>query len=69
MEKPIKPGLVAAYATIPFVLALPPLIGWWIGKWLDSVFVTDPILMYIGILLGVVAGIREFLRIIRKFKE
>lgn len=59
--------LIGMYMTIPFVLGVPPVIGWLIGHWLDSKFGTDPILMFIFIILGFTAGIREFYRIIKRF--
>jgi ATP synthase protein I len=56
-----------AFLTIPFVLAVPPILGGLIGRWLDSVFGTSPYLMYGFLLLGVVGGARECYRIIRRF--
>lgn len=60
---------VGAYITLPFVLAIPPLLGALIGKGLDTLFHTTPILMYVILLLGICAGIREFWRILKKFGE
>ena len=58
---------VGVYITIPFVLAFTPLMGWWIGRWLDQKLNTAPFLMYLFILLGFVAGFREVYRIIKRF--
>lgn len=58
---------IGVFITIPFVLAVPPVLGWLIGSWLDSVFNTQPVLMYVLIILGFVAGFREVYRIIKKF--
>lgn len=55
------------YITVPFVLAVPPVLGWLIGSWLDQTLATAPYLMYMFILLGFVAGFRELYRIIKKF--
>lgn len=60
---------VGAYITIPFVLAIPPVLGWWIGSWLDKKLGTDPIFMYIFIALGFVAGFRELFRIIKRMSN
>ena len=59
--------LIGAYVTIPFVLAIPPIIGWFVGKWLDSLFYISPYLMYVFMILGFVAGIREVYRIVKRF--
>lgn len=53
--------------TIPFVLAVPPLVGWLIGSWLDDWLGWKPYLMFLFIFLGFVAGVREFYRIIKKY--
>lgn len=58
-----------AFITIPFVLSVPPVFGWLIGKWLDDYFGTDPILMFSLIALGFIAGFREFYRIIKRFGD
>lgn len=65
-DKPNIP-MIGAYITIPFVQAIPPIIGWFIGRWLDSVFGVAPYIMYTFMILGFIAGFREVYRIIRKF--
>lgn len=64
-----KPNLsmIGAYITIPFVQAIPPIIGWFFGRWLDGVFDIAPYLMYTFMILGFIAGFREVYRIIKKF--
>lgn len=58
---------VSALVTIPFVMALPPIAGWIIGRWLDQYFETVPYLQYIFLVFGVMAGARECYRIIKRF--
>lgn len=58
---------LGVFMTIPFVLAVPPVIGLWIGKWLDKIFNTGTFFMYVLLILGFVAGLREFYRIIKRF--
>lgn len=58
---------IGVFITIPFVLAVPPIMGWFIGKWLDSFFGTEPYLMYIFLVLGFIAGFREMFRIVRSY--
>lgn len=59
--------LIGVYITIPFVLAVPPVIGWFMGSWLDKWFGTAPYLMYLFMVLGFVAGFRELYRIVKRF--
>lgn len=53
--------------TIPFVLAVPPVLGWYLGQWIDELSGTAPIFMYVLIVLGFVAGFREVYRIIQRY--
>lgn len=57
----------AIYLTIPFVLAVPPVLGWFVGTWLDEKLHTKPIFMYVMIVLGLIAAVREFYRIITRY--
>lgn len=57
---------VGMLITIPFMLAVPPVIGLLIGHFLDRYFGTDPYLMYFLLILGLIAGIREFYRLVKK---
>lgn len=59
----------AVYATIPFALGLPPVIGWLTGTWLDDTFGTGHVFMYVLIALGFAAGFREVYRIIKRFGD
>ena len=61
--------VVGVYITLPFVLAISPIIGWAIGRWLDKYFETTPYLTYSLLFLGVVAGVREFYRIVKKYGD
>ena len=60
---------LGAYITLPFVLAVPPLLGAVAGRWLDGHFGTEPYLMYVLLILGFFAGVREFWRILKRFSE
>lgn len=53
-------------ATIPFLLAVPPIAGLLIGRFLDKKFNTDPILTIILLILGFVAGARETASVIKR---
>lgn len=58
---------IGLFVTIPFVLAVSPIIGWLIGSWLDKKLDTAPYLMYLFLFIGFVAGFRELYRIIKEF--
>lgn len=58
-----------AFLTIPFVLGVPPILGWYIGRWLDAALGSAPYCMYILLILGVIGGARECYRIIRRFGD
>ena len=42
--------------TVPVLLAASPIIGFFIGRFLDGKFGTDPLLTYLFLILGFVAG-------------
>jgi F0F1-type ATP synthase assembly protein I len=56
---------VGLLTTIPFILALAPIVGFLLGQYLDKRFHTRPWLGVILLLLGFVAGVRETITIIR----
>ena len=60
---------ILGYALIPFVLSVPPIVGWALGSYLDGYFGSAPYLMYVFLVLGVLAACREFFRIIRNVGE
>jgi F0F1-type ATP synthase assembly protein I len=55
--------------TIPFLLVAGPLVGLWLGTWLDGRFGTVPWGQLGLVVLGFVAGVRETIRIIRLLKN
>lgn len=61
--------LISSYITLPFVLGIPPIVGWYIGSWLDGYFETSPYGMSIFLVLGLIGGVREFYRIVKKYKD
>jgi len=66
-KKPVQQ--IGAFITIPFVLAVPPILGWLIGSWLDKTFDLAPIFMYSFIVLGFIAGFREAIRIVKTYGD
>ncbi len=61
--------MIASYVTLPFALSIPLIVGWYIGSWIDEYFEIEPYGMYVLLLLGFIAGIREFYRIVTKYKD
>ena len=51
--------------TIPMVLLAGPLVGWFIGSWLDKKFGTHPWLVIIVSIMGFIAGVRQTIHMIR----
>lgn len=60
---------MAVYITLPFILGIPPIVGLFIGSWLDKYFGIAPYAMYFLLFLGSVAGIKECYKIIKEHKD
>ena len=60
---------VGILTLIPAVLAVSPIVGYFIGHLLDRRFGTDPYLTIAFIVLGFVAGGREVARLVRRASE
>ena len=58
-------GLLLA---IPTLLIVSPLVGFFLGNWLDKRFRTSPWLMIAGLVLGFVAAGRETYQIYRRYQ-
>ena len=57
-------GLVT---TIPMILAAGPLVGYWIGQWIDRRWRSDPWGTVILALLGLIAGARQVIQVIQRW--
>lgn len=60
---------VGILTLIPAVLAVSPIVGYFIGHLLDRWLGTDPYLMIVFIILGFVAGGREVARLVRRASQ
>jgi ATP synthase protein I len=60
---------VGLLTTIPLILAISPVIGFFIGDFLDGWLGTEPYLMIVFVALGFVAGAREVYRLVKKAYE
>ena len=59
-------GLLLA---IPTLLIVAPLVGFFLGDWLDRRFGTRPWLMLVGLVLGFVAAGRETYQIYQRYQR
>jgi F0F1-type ATP synthase assembly protein I len=55
--------------SIPTLLIVSPLVGFFLGGWLDKRFGTTPWLTIAGLVLGFVAAGRETYRIYKRYQE
>ncbi len=55
-------GILSA---IPFILALAPIVGYFLGNYLDTKFRTAPWLSFVMLGLGFVAGVRETIKLVK----
>lgn len=56
---------IALLTTIPAILMVGPVLGWWFGSYLDRRFGTAPYLMITFLALGFVASGKETWRLIK----
>jgi F0F1-type ATP synthase assembly protein I len=56
---------IGLLSSIPFILALAPIVGYFLGKFLDQKFRTQPWLSIILLVLGFVAGVNETIKIVK----
>ena len=57
---------VALLTAIPAVMVIGPLIGLWVGRYLDGRWGTDPYLLVLFVVLGFVASGRETWKLIKQ---
>jgi F0F1-type ATP synthase assembly protein I len=60
---------IGLLSSIPFILALAPIVGYFLGKFLDQKFRTQPWLSLVLMGLGFVAGVRETIKIVKLSQE
>ncbi len=60
---------VSLLALVPTILIAAPLIGFFIGQWLDKKFDTEPILMTIGVFLGFGSAGIEIYKLVKKSQK
>ena len=55
--------------TIPILLAVGPAVGFFIGRWLDSILGTEPWLLILFLIFGFIASGKEVYRIIKQAEQ
>ncbi len=55
--------------TIPILIAVGPLVGFFIGRWLDSKLGTEPYLLILFLIFGFVASGKEVYKLIKRAEE
>jgi ATP synthase protein I len=55
--------------TIPILLAVGPVVGFFIGRWLDKKLGTEPFLMVLFLIFGFIASGREIYGIIKRAEK
>jgi F0F1-type ATP synthase assembly protein I len=55
--------------TIPILLAVGPLVGFFIGKWLDSKLGTEPYLLILFLIFGFISSGREIYKLIKRAEK
>lgn len=62
-KSPVK--LMGIVLMIPFLLMIPPVVGWFAGTWLDEALHSAPLCRFVLIALGFAVGCREVYKIIK----
>ena len=57
------------FASLGMSVALSIFIGLGLGLWLDKKFDTKPVLMFVGLLFGIIAGFSNIIRAGKKGKN
>ncbi|MCS6831686.1 MAG: AtpZ/AtpI family protein [bacterium] len=68
---PINKGMraMALASTIGLSLVIPPVLGYFGGRWLDEKFGTEPILAMVGLIVGIVLGFVEMVHILQQIER
>lgn len=68
---PLGKGMraMALASTIGLALVVPPVLGYFAGRWLDGRFGTEPILSMVGLIVGIVLGFVEMVHILAQIER
>lgn len=70
-KAPIDKGMraMALASTIGLSLVIPPVLGYFAGRWLDGKFGTEPVLSMMGLVVGIVLGFVEMVHILHQIEQ
>ncbi|MFP4193535.1 MAG: AtpZ/AtpI family protein [Desulfosalsimonas sp.] len=57
------------YSHLGFSIALAIFIGLFIGLWIDKLLGTDPVFMFIFLILGIIAGFNNIYRAVKRSEK
>ncbi|MCF8067245.1 MAG: AtpZ/AtpI family protein [Desulfobacterales bacterium] len=60
---------LAYFSSIGFQVSFSVIIGFFLGQYLDKKFGTDPWLMYVCLVMGIAAAVRNVLLAIKRLKK
>ncbi|MEJ5252939.1 MAG: AtpZ/AtpI family protein [Chthonomonadetes bacterium] len=68
---PVNRGMraMALASTIGLSLVVPPVLGYFAGRWLDGRFGTDPILSMVGLIVGIILGFVEMVQVLKQIER
>ena len=58
-------AMVSSIMTIAFMMVVPALFGFWLDNWLGTVAV----FMFLGVILGVVAGVWQLVKLVQSLEN
>ncbi|MBN1868378.1 AtpZ/AtpI family protein [Candidatus Sumerlaeota bacterium] len=61
--------LAGVALAIPTILAVSPLVGFYLGRWIGGLFDKPQAVGIVGLVLGFAAGVRETIRLIRRIQS
>lgn len=64
-ESFLKVWQIGILTTVPFILVAGPVLGYLAGNWVDQKYHSDPYAKAVLIIVGLIASVREIVRIIR----
>jgi F0F1-type ATP synthase assembly protein I len=56
---------IGILTSLPFIMAAGPLVGYFIGEWLDRILGTSPYLMIVLTLMGIISAGREVFKLVK----
>ena len=59
-------GAMSLLLAVPAILVAAPGIGFFLGRWADNRYDTEPYLTVVGLVLGFGAAAREIINLVRK---